>query len=184
MSSDRKDAVVVGALFITAVLAGILSVPFRGLFDDPDYLVKVAANQTQLTVGALLQLVMAFACAAIAVWLYPVLRKHNEAMALGAVCFRTIEALLFIVAVAGQLSLLTLSRDYVRAGTPSASHFQSLGASVLAARAWLVFGAGAIAFCLGAVLYYWVFYPVETHSSMAVRLGSDRNRNAPDSGLK
>lgn len=158
MRSDRKNAVVAGALFITAIVAGILSVPLLSPLDDPDYLVKVAANPTQLTVGALLLLVMAFACAAIAVWLYPVLRKHNEAMALGAVCFRTIEAVLFIAAVAGQLSLLTLSQDYVRAGTPSASHFQSLGASVLAARAWLIFGAGAIAFCLGALLYYWVFY--------------------------
>lgn len=158
MSSDRKNAVAAGALFITAAVAGILSVPFLGALDEQDYLIKLATNRTQLTVGTLLMLVMAFACAAIAVWLYPVLRKHNEAMALGAVCFRTIEAVLFIVAAAGQLSLLTLSRDYVKAGAPSASYFQTLGASVLAARVWLVFGAGAIAFCLGALLYYRVFY--------------------------
>lgn len=61
MNSSRKTAVIVGVLFIIGTLAGILSAVFIGsILSAPDYLVKVSANETQITVGALLVLIMGF----------------------------------------------------------------------------------------------------------------------------
>ncbi|MGB6369714.1 MAG: DUF4386 domain-containing protein [Atribacterota bacterium] len=157
MNTYRKNAIIVGVLFITATVAGILSVVFSGPIDAPDYLINVSANATQVIIGALLVLIMAFACAGIAIWLYPVLKKHNEALALGSVGFRIIEGVLHIVGVIGLLSLVTLSQEYVKAGAPDASYFQSLGTLLLAARDWTGV-LGSFAFILGALMYYYIFY--------------------------
>ena len=157
MNSYRKNAIIVGVLFITAIVAPLLSFPFTRHIDAPDYLISVSANATQVTIGALLELIMAVACVGIAIWLYPVLKKHNEALALGSVGFRIIEGVFYIVGVVGLLSLVTLSREFVKAGAPDASYFQSLGTLLLAARDWAGV-LGSFAFILGALMYYYIFY--------------------------
>jgi hypothetical protein len=158
MNSARKIAIIVGVLFIIGDVAGVLSLSFLGVLDEPDYLAKLAGNETQVLIGALLELIMAFACAGIAIWLYPVLKKHDEALALGSVGFRIMEAVLFIVAVAGLFSLLAVSQEYGKAGAPDGSYFQTLGASIRAVRDSASEVLGAIAFSLGALLYYWAFF--------------------------
>lgn len=154
----RNNATVAGLLLMTALVAGILSVPFSGPVNDPDYLVKVAENENVMIIGVFLQAVMAFACAGIAIWLYPVLRKHNESLALGSVGFRIIEAVLLLVSAASLLSLLTLSQEYMQAGASDTSHFQDLGSMLLAARDWSSHALAVIAFSLGALMYYYIFY--------------------------
>ena len=158
MNSNKKTARIVGVLFIIGTVAGILSVVFSGsILDAPDYLIKVSANESQVIIGALFVLIMAFACTGIAIWLYPVIRKHNEALALGSVGFRLIEGVFHLVGVIGLLSLLTLSQEYVKAGAPDASYFQTSGTLLLAARDWAGV-LGSFAFILGALMYYYVFY--------------------------
>ncbi|NCF69218.1 MAG: DUF4386 family protein, partial [Chloroflexi bacterium] len=85
----RKSAVTVGVLFIVGTVAGILSgVLTEPILGDPDYLINIAANETQIIIGSILVLVMGFAVAMIPVVLFPILRKFNEVLALGAVLFR------------------------------------------------------------------------------------------------
>jgi hypothetical protein len=155
MNTNKKTAIIVGALFILG-FAGIPSVALTGpILNTPDYLIKISANENQLILGALFQLIMAFACASIAIGLYPVLRRHNEALALGSVGFRIIEAVFLYVPAICLLALMTLSQEYVKAGTPD---FQTIGALLLAVRDWAGQVLAQIAFILGALMYYYVFY--------------------------
>ena len=107
MNLYRKNAIIVGILFIAAIVVPIISKLFTLHIDAPDYLIKVSTNANQVTTGALLELIFAFACAGIAIWLYPVLKKQNEALALGSVGARLVEGVFHIVAVVGLLSLVT-----------------------------------------------------------------------------
>jgi hypothetical protein len=158
MNTYRKNAVIVGVLFIIATVLGVLGRSFlQPILDAQDYLIKISANENQVIIGGLLALLAAFACAGIAIGLYPVLKKHHEALALGSVGFRLMEGMLYIIGVVALLSLLTLSQEYVTAGASNASLFQASGTSLLAVRDW----AGKlsiIAFTLGALMYYYVFY--------------------------
>ncbi len=159
MNTNRKTARIVGALFITATVAGILSVAFAKAFlDSPDYLIGISANQNQVLIGALFLFIMAAASAGIAISLYPILRKHNEGLALGSVGFRIIEAVFDIVGVIGLLSLLTLSQEFVRAGSPDPSYFQTLGVLIRAGYDWVNNVAVLVTWCIGALMYYYVFY--------------------------
>ena len=158
MNSNRKAAIIVGVLFIIATVAPLLSLSFTRHIDTPDYLINVSANATQVIIGALFELIMAFAVAGIAITIYPILKKHNEALAIGYVGARIIEGVLFIVAVIGLLSLLTLSQEFVKAGAPDASYFQSLGTLLLAARDWAGHVLGSIVFPLGALILNYLLY--------------------------
>jgi hypothetical protein len=159
--SYRTTATITGVLFIIATFASILSNAFLPSVNASDYLVAVSANQNQVTAGALLIFIAAITSAGIAISLYPLLKKYNEALALGAVCFRLIEAVFYIVGALGLLLLLTLSQEFVKAGTPGAFSFQALGALLLAGHNWAGFGLATIAFGLGALMYYYIFYQSE-----------------------
>ena len=89
MNANRKTARAVGALFIIGTVAGILSrVVTRPIQNAQDHLTSVPASETHLVVGALFVLMMGLALAMVPVMMFPILRKHNETLALGYVVFR------------------------------------------------------------------------------------------------
>jgi hypothetical protein len=158
MNSSRMTAIVAGVLFIIATATNVLGASLHNPFlTATDYLIRIAANGNQVTVGAILVVISAFASASIAIWLYPVLRKHHEALALSSVGFRVMEGMLYVVGVVCVLSLLTLSQEYVTAGALNASLYQISGTALLAVKNWAgMLGVGA--FAMGALMYYIVFY--------------------------
>ena len=91
----------VTSLIGTALLGSVLN--------GPGFLATVALHQDRLLTAALFQLVAAFTSAAIAVTLYPVLREHAAAMALGAVAFRLIEGVFYALSAAATMILVSLS---------------------------------------------------------------------------
>ena len=89
MNTYRKTAVIVGILFIIGTVSGILSgVMTAPITAGATYPLNVSASETQWIIGTLLILVMGFPLAMIPVLLYPIFKKHNEVLALGAVLFR------------------------------------------------------------------------------------------------
>jgi hypothetical protein len=101
---------------------------------------------------------MGFALAMVPVMLFPIFKKHNEALALGAVVFRgALEAVLYIAMVISLLLLLTLSQEYVKAGAPDVSYFQTLGTLLLESVDWIS-QILSIVFSLGALMIYYIFY--------------------------
>ena len=103
-------------------------------------------------------LIAELACSGIAIWLYPVLKKHNEALALWSVGLRIIEAILGLVSVIGLLVLIPLSQEFIKAGTPDASYFQTLGTLILTVRGWIRDVLMLFAWGLGALLYNYIFF--------------------------
>ncbi len=157
--NPNKIARTVGILFIIGTIAGILSVVVTGpILEGPDYLTEVAANETQLIMGTLFILIMGFSLAMLPVMLFPIFKKENEALALGAVVFRgALEAVAYIAIVISWLLLLTLSQEYVKAGTPDTSYFQTLGFVILESGVWIGYLV-SIVFSLGALMIYYLFY--------------------------
>lgn len=78
--------------------------------------------------------------------------------ALGSVGFRIIESVFVFVGWLSLLSLLTLGQEFIKVGAADASSFKTIGTLLLAIRHWAHDGIVLIAFCLGALLYYCVFY--------------------------
>jgi len=155
---SRTLARVAGALLITATAASVIGTGLlRPVIGSAGYLAEVAAHQDRVSTGVFFELVAAFSCTGIAVALYPVVRRHNAALALGAVAFRTIEGTLDVVGAIGALLLLKLSQEYGAAADPASASFQTTGALLRTLRDQAAL-SGTFAFYLGAAMYYYVFY--------------------------
>ena len=159
MNGNRRIAIVAGVLFIVATVADLISrvVLVQPILTDPVDLTKVSANENQVLLGALFLFIGAAAAAGIAIALYPALRKYDEGVALGSVGFRLIEAALYIGIVVCLMLLVTLSQESANAGTAASSAFQAQAALLMAARDSLG-EVAVLAFGLGGLMYYWVFY--------------------------
>jgi uncharacterized membrane protein YedE/YeeE len=112
-------------------------------------------------IGVLLLLIDSAAVVGIAVMMFPILKKHNEALALGYVGFRVIEAAIIIVASIILLSLFTLSQEYVQAAAPDASDFQTLGTLLLTVWDWALLLGIMIVFSLTALILNYLLYQSE-----------------------
>jgi hypothetical protein len=159
MNINRKTAIIVGVLFIIGTVAGVLSGVVTGpILNDPDYLARVSAHENQIVIGALLVLIMGLALAMVPVMMFPILKKYNETLALGYVVFRgALETVTYLPWVISWLVLGTLSQEYVKAGAPTASYFQTLGTLLLKAGDWNG-QIQSIIVSLGALMFYTVFY--------------------------
>jgi hypothetical protein len=94
----------------------------------------------------------------IPVTLFPILKRHNETSALGFFALRFTEAISTVVGSIILLTLLTLSQEFVKAGAPDASHYQTAGTLLLAAREWgFMIGSGLV-WSLSALLLNYVLY--------------------------
>ncbi|SES42729.1 protein of unknown function [Pedococcus cremeus] len=156
-ATHRGNAIAVGVLFIACSAASILSaVPLGSTLDGPGYLAKLAVSNDRVVLTALIELVWAATGAAIAIGLYPVLREHNPALALGSVAARVVEGVFVLVGTLSLLALLTVSQQSPAAGAAASS--QATGDALLAVRDWALGFVGLLAFGIGALLYYYVLY--------------------------
>jgi hypothetical protein len=157
--STTKTARIVGALFLLAMVTSLVGAAMiEGALGAQDYLAALSANDTQVTIGALLELINGISVILIAVMMFPILKKHDEALALGYVAFRVVEAVVIFAALIIPLTLITLSQEYLAAGASTAPNFQVLGTSFIGVRAHLAGQLLGIFFGLGALLFYYLLY--------------------------
>ncbi|MEL4304692.1 DUF4386 domain-containing protein [Methanococcoides sp. LMO-2] len=161
MNSYRKTAIIVGILFIFAiVMLFVGEALYKPILDSPDYLDNAYPNKVVVITGILIEFTGVPAVVLLSLFLFPVLKKYNEVLALGYVVFRLFEAALLSVAYISKLLLVNLSQDYLSKGGVDASYFQYIGSSIQSVDQW----AGTqgliyhIAFALGSLMLYYVLY--------------------------
>ena len=154
--SDVRTARLTGVLFIIATVANLLGAAVRPALTGKDYLSGLSAEPDRVAAGSLLLLIAAFACAGIAVAMYPVLKRTDAGLALGSVVFRTVEAVMYAFAIVSLLSLSTLGQVSVAPGADQTA-LGAIGGLLLSLREHAA-TVGVFAFCLGAFLYYIAFF--------------------------
>jgi hypothetical protein len=155
----RKEAVIVGLLFLIGTGAGILS----GIVTQPvlaatDYLQNISANESQWIIGTLLILVMGLPLAMVPVVLFPILKKQNEVLAIGAIVFRgVLEAVSYILLVISMLLLLVVGQASVSSGASDIASHKTLGALLLSMGDWIEMLL-AIVFSIGSLMINLLLY--------------------------
>ena len=157
MNTERKISIVAGALFIIATAASLIGSSITGsVLGTLDSLAGISTNGNPIMVGALLTFIAAAGSAGIAIALYPVLRKYNQGLALGSVGFRLIEAVFYLVGAMCLVLLFAVSQEFVNTGEQGT--FQTLRHLLLTAHDLAGFVFGVLAFCVGGLMYYYIFY--------------------------
>ncbi|MEV1286342.1 DUF4386 domain-containing protein [Micromonospora sp. NPDC049679] len=150
MTSLRKTALVAGGLYLLT----FSSIPTLALYApvrEPNYIVGPGPD-TAVMVGGVLEMIVALACIGTAVVLYPVVKRQNEAVALGFVGVRVLEAATIVAGVVILMSVVTLRQ--AGAGADALITGQAL----VAMRDWtFLLGQGFLpavnALLLGSLLY-------------------------------
>jgi hypothetical protein len=151
----RRTAFVAGLLYLVTFAS---SIPAVFLLDpvlhDPAYVTGAGAD-TQVSVGALLDLVNALACIGTAVALFSVVKWQHEGLALGFVTSRMFEAATIVIGVVAILAVVTLRQ--AGAANGEAASYVPVARGLVAVRDWtFVIGpgmAGLNALLLGTLLY-------------------------------
>ena len=158
MKTYRGNAIAVGVLLLACSVTSLLSaVPLGSTLDGDDYLQKLASADNRVIVTALIEFLWAATAAGIAIALYPVIRQHNRAVALGSVAGRVVEAVFILVGTLSLLVLLSMSQQSP-ADPSAASAYQATADAWLAVRDWTFGFLVLLAFLSGALLYYYVLY--------------------------
>jgi len=114
MTTHRTTSLVAGALYLLT----FVSIPTLALYvpvRDPNFIVG-SGPDTGVFVGGILELIVALAGIGTAIALYPVVKRQNEAVALGFIGSRVMEAGTIVVGVACLLSVVTLRQAGAGAG--------------------------------------------------------------------
>ncbi|MEU9838693.1 DUF4386 domain-containing protein [Actinomadura sp. NPDC048032] len=121
MDAVQQRARIAGVWFI---LTFVLSIPAVLLYDpvlnDADYIVGAGAD-TQVRVGALLEILTAVANIATAVVLFPILKRQSESVSLGYVGSRILESTVIVVGVVCVLAVVALREDLSGGGGADAA---------------------------------------------------------------
>ncbi len=159
MNTNRKIASLVGLFFIIGTAAGVGSVLVtQPVFSASDPLAQIAANANPLRIGALLVLMMGLPLTLVPVLLYPILKRHDEILALAYVVFRgALEMVCYLAMAICWLFLVLVSQEAATAGAASQPALQSLGAVLIKGNNSIA-NVLAIIFSLDGLMLYTMLY--------------------------
>ena len=158
MDSKRKTAIIVGVLFLIALIFNIVGMSiYNPIGEAPEYLDNAYPNRFLVIIGLLIDFICIPAIILIPIVAYPIFKQHGERLALGYVGFRAMEGMLFSISVINSFSLISLSKEYISSGTMDVLYYQAVGNSIHAQNNWttLIY---IIFFTLGAMMFYSLLY--------------------------
>ncbi len=135
MTSLRKTAFVAGFLYLITYLAIPTIALYGPALSDPAFIVT-SDSSTGVLWGAVLELIVAFAIVGTGVVLFPVLRRHDEGVALGFVTARLFEAGVITVGIISLLSLVTLQQEARAIAGAETGSLVIAGQSLVATHDW------------------------------------------------
>lgn len=117
MTQDRRNGILIGIFYIFAAVTSVIAVLcYDPVLNDNWYLAVFDGKKTGVLVGVLNDLLLVLMAVGTAVMLVPYLRRWNEHLALGYLCFRFMEAVFISIGAVSILGLLQLSIYYEASG--------------------------------------------------------------------
>lgn len=158
MKTYRKPAMVVGTLFLMALILNLIASGIMNpILDSPDYLIHTYPDKSIVILGTLLNFICAISMIFIPIVLLPVVRKEFKSLATGYIVFRALEGILFIFLAIKTLSIISLSKEFIQADQEIVSILQAMGNSVHAEIHWATI-MYLIIFALGGAIFYILLY--------------------------
>jgi hypothetical protein len=109
VSLDQKRARVFGVLYLITYVTSIPALAlYQPVLDHPVAYIAGAGHDTQVLIGALLELLLIIANIGTAVVIFPIVRRMNEELALGYVTARIVECTFILVGILSVLAIVTL----------------------------------------------------------------------------
>lgn len=123
----KTTAKVVGVVYLAGFVVGIGGESLiQSVLGVPNYLTSISANSLTLAIGAVLWLIAVAGDAAHGVLMFPILKQHNERIAIGYLAFRILDAVFIGIMVLFILLQIPVGSEYLKAVVPDSSYLQTL----------------------------------------------------------
>lgn len=162
MNNDKKTARILGAAFIFVAVASVIG--GSAMLDSrvwsgsiSDNLLSITESSTLMQINIMGELLTSIGIIVLASLLYFVFYRENKIIALVALGWWLAEAITLAMSRIPAFALANLGQQFVEAGTPNASYYQTLG-SLFFDSAKFGYSIHMVFFCLGAILWYTLFY--------------------------
>ena len=159
-ASQRRAEIMIATLFVVNGVVSIIGAFFvlNPILNASDYLARVFPNQGAVELGSLLWSINNIGLVFIAVFAFPVLRKLDEALAVGYLASRIIEGTIMMVGIMATLLLIPLSQEFLQAGAPQNSWFLTLGDVLKQAKFLGLSEVSLPMLGLGGSLFTWMLF--------------------------
>jgi hypothetical protein len=112
LDESRRISLTFGVLFLITFVTSIPALwLYQPVLDNPVAYVVGAGNDNRILLGAFLELLLIIANIGTAVVVYPLLKRENEACALGYVTARVMESTFILVGILSVLAIVSLQQD-------------------------------------------------------------------------
>jgi hypothetical protein len=157
MDSTRRTSFIAGVLFIITFVTSIPAalVLYTPVLDDANFILGAGADGG-VALGAFLEVLLIVANVGTAVVLFPVLKRQNEALALGYVGARLVECTFIAIGIVSLLAVVTLRQDAASADPGS---LVVAGQSLVAVHDWtFLLGPGWVGVVGTGLILGWLMY--------------------------
>ena len=165
MNSDKYAPRLAGLMFLIVIVIGALSgflltplnYEMTGPPDDiSETMINFSDNPTKVQLSIVGFLIESVAIVLLAMSLYTTLKKQNKILARWAFGLWIIEAVGIAVRQINAFSLLYTGQEFVKAGAPDSSYFQTLG-SLFYRLMHFSYDVQMVFYCVGGFLFYYLF---------------------------
>ncbi|MEK3884370.1 DUF4386 domain-containing protein [Paenibacillus sp. PL2-23] len=137
MDRDRMNGILLGLLYIVAAAASIIAVVlYEPLLSEQWYRTAIQEGDTKVLIGIGHEMLLVLSAVGTAVMLFPYVRRWNEHLALGYLCFRLLEAVFIAIGVVSLFGLLQLSFYYEANGPGVEEQLRAAGVLLQGFHQW------------------------------------------------
>lgn len=138
MKSNKNISIIVGlGLLLTFVISIIVNMFLLGpVVFSADFITLMVANENQVKIGALLELLNGALTIGIVLLFLPFFLKHYKALSYGYLAFAVFHLAVVAVDVFNVFSLLSLSKEYLNVEAATEAQFRLLGTILYDNRWW------------------------------------------------
>jgi len=159
MNSDKFTPRLLGIMFfIVAVTSALSGFMFSSLIESDNIsnsMINISDDPTKMQMSIVGELITAIGIVLLAALLYTTLKKQNKIIARWAFGLWITEAIILAVSRISAFRLLYTSQEYVKAGAPDSSYFQTLG-SLFYESTQFGYSVLMVFYCLGGILFYYL----------------------------
>jgi len=160
MDLDKFNPRFLGAAFLIVAVTSLLSMylfdSIVGTCSIAESMINISNNLMQIRISILVDMICTIAIVILGVYLYITLKKQNKNIALVALGLYIVESALLGVSKISHYSLFNVSQEFVKAGAPDSSYFQTI-ATLFLSDAKFAYSIHLLVFGLGALMFYYLF---------------------------
>ncbi|MFT4416657.1 DUF4386 domain-containing protein [Fredinandcohnia humi] len=159
MTQDRINGIILGIFYIAAAVTAVIAVvSYEPVLSEQWYSSVANGYETKVMAGVLNDFLLIVTAVGTSIMLFPYIRRWNEHIALGYLCFRFMEAVFIAIGLVSILGLLHLSVYYDPENVANEDNLYAVGLMLQSFHRWTSVLGPNLMLGLNTILYSFLLF--------------------------